>query len=386
MSNDIRDAVRNQQRDLNRLNNNHYKYRDDLKQSHKKEIEDIKLQNRKEVFELKQTHSKKIIEAQKKRDEILEGLKKQLYSTQDRIQNEISRIRGLSVEQIEALKHQYASKHQDIQEENSNTLKQNANTFNNIYFKLQDDIESAQRMADQEKVLRFAEINSKNQKAIEKLASTQDAQIKSIEKDQEEQILSLKKQGTKEKATKIKKHATTMTNLDKLYNDELQRTTDFKISQINNEKQNFESAFKHEIDTQRKTLDDLNLRYEDVINSMKKDLAKEIKTLSEREHDSFYKVKVLTPKVEDHPTHYTVKIPAKEYEVPFYQLFGQKRELILTYTRGHEQKLSHTDGSQSHSSRSESHTQRFQVQDIVDQNKITKDFKDGVLSIKIEKA
>lgn len=108
--------------------------------------------------------------------------------------------------------------------------------------------------------------------------------------------------------------------------------------------------------------------------------------MSSRSEDPFYNISALDPRVEDKLDHYEVTVAVPDYEQQNVILSGNKRSLKLTHSRRASNDVEFPDGSVNKTKRSESFTKEFPVADIVDPDKITRRYAEGLLTFRIFKA
>lgn len=153
-----------------------------------------------------------------------------------------------------------------------------------------------------------------------------------------------------------------------------QRESDFKI------------RYQKMVEEHEKILNDLKTQVDSDIKKMIASSATQMKTVSNKLNDSFYRVETLNPKTTELEKEVIVAIKIPEYEQENVHLSVHGRDVKMTLSRKYTDSMEAQDGSINKSTRNELFSKEFTVTDILDPKKITQKYENGTLTFKILKA
>lgn len=161
---------------------------------------------------------------------------------------------------------------------------------------------------------------------------------------------------------------------------------------------------KHHQNIIKQKTDDFRFRYEKIvkehdtiIKELESQLALDMKKMVEKSatdkalyakrlDDRFYQVEKLNPVVTELPEAVEVSIELPEHEKENFHLSAQGRNIKMTLSRKYANSITAPDGSVDKSTRSELFSKEVGVKDILNSNKITQRYDQGVLTYRILKA
>lgn len=151
-------------------------------------------------------------------------------------------------------------------------------------------------------------------------------------------------------------------------------------------------AYQQKMDAMIKShemaLEHVKSRHAGEIQSLLESQAKYRKALDSRSDDPFYNVTALAPRLEDKMKFYEIKMEVPPFEQQNVILSGHERMLKLSHSRRAETSVELPDGSTNKSKRSESFVKEFNVADIIDPDKIIRQYdpETRLLTFRIDKA
>ncbi|MBF0315058.1 MAG: Hsp20 family protein [Oligoflexia bacterium] len=122
------------------------------------------------------------------------------------------------------------------------------------------------------------------------------------------------------------------------------------------------------------------------IKEIKSKLDKEKSKISVKEQDPFYRSINITPKIKEDENNFYISFPIPDFEKDLVQLSGKGRGVRITYGRNFENEVSLEDGSNSKYSKYESMAKLVPLPSVVDDRKIKKDYKNGLIIFTVPKA
>lgn len=161
---------------------------------------------------------------------------------------------------------------------------------------------------------------------------------------------------------------------------------------------------KHQQNMVKQRTDDFRARYEKMVNEhesiikeLESKLAADMKKMVEKSandktlfinklDDRFYQVEKLNPIVTETPDSVEVALEIPPHEKENFHLSAQGRNIKMTLSRKFTDTLTTPDGSLNKSTRSELFSKEVLTKDILNSNKITQKYDQGVLTYKIAKA
>ncbi len=161
---------------------------------------------------------------------------------------------------------------------------------------------------------------------------------------------------------------------------------------------------RHQQNTVKQKTDDFKIRYEKMVqehNTIIQDLDTHLnadmkkmveKSSSDKQlvaskiDDRFYQIEKLNPTVTETLDSVEVSLPIAEHEKENFHLSAQKRNIKMTLSRKFTETLTAIDGSIDKSTRSELFSKDVATKDLLNSNKISQKYENGVITYKIMKA
>lgn len=368
------DLVRTNQKEYDRIENAHQENVKNLKKSHENILTDMKISHREKVINEQLENEEKLMEIKDQNEEIKKKLDDSLKSYQARnekrkVENDVALTKDLLNK-----KEQFAERMIKGQNEQQNYI----NNAQDSYHLEKLNLINAQN-SEKSDLIRLSE-NKQSQLSQNYKFVLQDKELKfnrALHKKQVEQESIMKDLD--------EKHEKKMEEIQKNNKKEIEDDEIKKKQILDDQRITFEKRYKTNAESNKKILDDLQKRADVEIKKINDGLASERKRINDMGQDSFYQVKSLEPTIQEKEKSYIIKLKVADFEKDKVNLTPKGRKMTLTLSRSYESESVAPDRSINKSNRVETFTKIFEVKDILDPSKVTRNYQDGVLTYEIEK-
>jgi len=345
-----------------------------LRVEHYKNIDDIRDQNRSEINDL-------IL----KKEEKLDHIQNEMKNTQDFLKSEEESLIVNHRDQMDKVKLSLNERLIENQDRSQETIEnhldysrdrvqeQRLHAHNEIIkSKYATDLQVNKAHQDNSQLVRG--LTSEQKKQVSRLESDQRSEQKRLVLEHKKNLLEQQSNQSREAQTKAQIHQ-----------DEMSFAANHRETILKQEQTRFESKYKALVDEHEVVLDRLKKTFESEINQHKEIHKDELRSKKVREDDDFYSEGDIAPKIKEFGSHYDISMKVPEHEKDMYNISGDKRKIILSFSRKHFDDV-RSDDSVLTTRRTESLTKTFNVGEIIDPNIVKKTYDNGILTFKLAKA
>ena len=367
-----------------------------MAEKHENELEKINLTHQKRKNQLENLHDKELvtrrndnqkqlIEQANRQERTLEKLQKSLAQTKQTAQaKEVNLLDNLD----ESIEHQKMRHHEQIQLART----KHDMAMDEINQKASIEINRLQRKIDaKEAELKHAsgvELSQVEEQGEKKLSMTKKSYLnkKYASEDKYQRALSNQKKTYETMiAGEERKHQSELLGKTENFDKQIKKIkTDGQLKSAQ-EQALFEKKFNDLQQNNEKLITKLLGRKEKIIQKLRNEVLESYKLDAQKSDDPFYTVTGLEPKIEQENDHYLIHLEVDEENASEVELNGHKRELTLSLNRRFEN-TDDSNGAVEKVKRVETLTRSFNVDQIIDENKVEKSYQDGVLTFKVMKA
>ncbi|MCO4755736.1 MAG: Hsp20 family protein [Bacteriovoracaceae bacterium] len=367
-----------------------------MAEKHQNEIEKINLNHQKRKNQLENLHDqelvtrrndnqKQLIEQAARQERTLEKLQKSLSQTKETTQaREVNLLDSLD----KNIENQKMRHHEAIQIART----KHDMAMDEINQKASIEINRLQRKIDQKEAeLKYAsgvELSQAEEQGEQKLSMTKKSYLnkKYASEDKYQKALSIQKKNYESQiAGEERKHIAQLGGKTAHFDKQIQRIKSDGQLKSQKEQQLFEKKFQELQQNNEKLITKLLARKEKIIQKLRNEVLESHTLDAQKSDDPFYTVTSLDPVIEQEKDHYLVHLEIDEEGASEVELNGHKRDLTLSLNRRFEN-TDENNGAVEKVKRVETLTRSFNVDQIIDENKVEKNYNDGVLTFKIMKA
>lgn len=371
----IETLKRRQERSIKNMNDAHQTYKAELKKSHEGEIIDLQNENLRHVN----------LEAEKK-EKVLAEMRGHLQSTQEITGKQLKELQenaaksqqGISQKLSENREHTLADNQLALEEMNdrfqTETRKINQdgkNSINEMNRSMNEQYSSQQghlqkKINDQS--MAFADRFNYESREHQKMMDN------ALHHNKHERLnLNSRQQGEISKMTNA--HTQLVEQRDTEYRKGLKEQDVF-----------FEKKYKVNHEAHTKDANNLDERYNDMMNKMKIGLAREMAKTEERHDDPFYHLTELRPTWSRQEDNVVIKVKIPEYSKQDIQLFINGKEAILNFNRRYTDTNKSPDGISNKVSKVETFSARIPTDVFLNAKSVKSSYENGVMTYTIKQA
>lgn len=379
--------------------NNLKKELDNLNNAHKNEVESVKLKHanaksqldeayKADLFRVENEGQKKLIETNARNEETLTKLQESLDNVKERIGIEKNQIQEMNEQKKNEERILFEAKIQDQH------IVQKAK-LEDLHHAAQIENQKLARSSAHEKQQIEFNSNVEKQETLGshklKVETSKNIFDKEYHVQVEKYRDALKNQRTdfeNEAVRGERKHQSSLEQSEKIYKAEaelIKATGDKKLADL---QKFYEEKFAENSKLTQESLQELNDKKEklenDLITSMKENVELEVN----KEEDPFYRFQKLAPKIgfNSENNAYTLEIETTAEAAKDYKLTAHGRELKLQMKRDYKFANTNEAGIASSTNKFESYSTKIPVDEIINPKKVSKNFKDGLLTFEIKLA
>lgn len=170
-----------------------------------------------------------------------------------------------------------------------------------------------------------------------------------------------------------------------IHKSQLESLEKFNSQKIRDQHEAFKQKVLALSQEQERMIKNVNDQFQKEMQSMISTHASKKRDVASKMDDQFYHVSTINPQLIDTEKAYIITLALPEHEKEGARLSAHDRQVRLNFTRSFEDQVSQEDGSTHKSKRSEIISKEFNVKEIVNSNKITQQYKDGLLTFVLPK-
>lgn len=363
--------------ELEQVKNGHANRKAQLQNSYEADINRIQNENQKKIFAQNQRSEETLgqlkesledvkgrVEAEKK--QIIDMNSKKIDDNKQIFEANINSQRTTQQAQLDDLHHEAQIQLKKLQRSKQNELKD---------VKYEQSMDKQETLAGhQEKVSNSKQLFDKKYHAqVDKYRNA----LRSQDKDFEKELV----HNEREHQGKIKAKTSNFQTEAQM----IQSDGEKKIKELN---ENYEIKFRENFEKAQASLAGLSKRSEKLENDLIARMKENVEVAVDKDSDPFYKFQRITPEVAFNKENnsYQIKIETTPESAKEFKLSGQNRELKLQMKRDYQFKNTNEAGIASSVNKYESYSTKIPVDEIVDGNKVSKSYEDGVLTFDIKLA
>jgi len=328
----------------------------------------------------------RIVGASKDFEDKILGYKDQLAKTQKMVENEETILKESEQTKLEGLKQNMSNASEERYQDSLNEqrlIEQNTkNTLDNISLESLHERKSIEANALSSMNALTTEYNDKSISTEANLNAKFENDVRKqkyyAEKDQAEM-----KANSAEELAKLKRLSAEKTRIQ---NDQINFMDRHQQNTVKQKTDDFKVRYQKMVEEHDALIKNLETQLNEDMRKMVEKSASDKQIFANRLDDQFYHVSKLNPIVIEHPSFVEVSLAIPEHEKENFHLSAQGRNIKMTLSRKFAETLAETDGSVNKSTRSELFTKDVNTKDILNPNKLTQKYADGVLTYKINKA
>lgn len=386
MSSEIRGLNQAQQSSIQNLKRQHAREVAFVEKNHDKRIDELKKSQESEISQLRDDGQIQLANEIEKKEKTLKALNTSLEQTRNitekeekrllshstlrkndiREQNakQIDQIVQQSEEQIKDVSDRFNSKINELNENSKERLNQ-TNYSNRVVYNQEKDTWS-DKIQNQRKNFQsaFKAEGDKYEHLTEKQKTVARKNLENLEKREQSKLASANQKFVNLNEVTINQHQKTAADRDQL----------------------FEKKYQTQLAQHQSYEDNLNKLHSNTIEKAKASLHKTLTLEKERSNDDFFNFTELKPTIKELPDGYELRIKVPDYAKEEVTLTTNHKELVLSANRRFKDERTDESGVLKKVSKVESLVSRIPVDQVLSPRKMTKNWVDGELVFKVNKA
>jgi HSP20 family molecular chaperone IbpA len=362
-------------REINSLEDQHKEVKEDLAVIHQNELRDLQLD-----------HNQKIVEEIQRKEKIVGELKSNLEVTKKMTDKELKNIKDFSQEKTKELNAKNKFEYEKKLNDNEFELKVLNDKFNDSVRKIHQDGNKKIALTDGE--MKKELIFSKEENLKKLAEANEEHDLRSNEQIKKHNNLKkdLEKRNETEILTTHKDHQTKIKMMTALHQDEFQKKTELQKSELEDQKKLHLDKYQRNQTLYKSEADNLDQRYDKLVNDMKTNLVTEFKKTEEKLADPFYQFTDLRPSWRQTVEGIEIKVKIPEYSKQDLHLTLNNKEVVLNFHRRYADKNTAPDGSQNKVSKVESFSTRIDTGVFLNPKDIKSSYENGYVTYVIKRA
>jgi len=362
-------------REINTIEDQHNGQKSELIELHKKEINDSKIENQRQI-----------LQESAKKEQVLSEIKNNLEVTKEITEKHLKNLQDESKIKTEQVQQKTSGDYERVLQEHQFDLKMLDDKYKDESYKIQRNGKNAiSNMNDQ---LSYQYNDRKNQllNRINYQEREFDERTKTQNRVHEQTKQNLVTKNKKELFETHQKQEVQMSKLKVNHNADIKKE-DGNFRQGLKELKNFYTDKYSQNQKQYKSeADNLDNRFNNLMNDMKNRYSQELKRTDERLEDQFYQFSELRPTWRETEKGVEVKVKVPEYSKQDLQLSINKKEVVLHFNRRYSDHNKSLEGVENRLSKVETYSSRIKTGILLDPKKITTNYENGVMTYLIEKS
>jgi HSP20 family molecular chaperone IbpA len=357
-----------------------------IKKHYDKRVEEQRVVGEKEVWEAQDIRKVELTNAMDLKEKQLEHVNKQLTDDTTRLKKEHKNVAADYRQRISDTVQIYDQKNRDIyaasdaknrelNEEKIAEVKSMEGSKNTDIIRVNTQTEEILSQVEADHGRRINSQLEQNQFMKKREQQVFDERFKKVSDEHKDIITEQVKVNTYEKKEK---------NI--IHQEELKRQDKYQEALLMQDKEAFESRYTKIQETHKKTMDTIMDRFDNETKQMMNSHTDRKHLVATKAEDKFYRVETINHTVVDKGDAYEVGIKFPEHEKETVVLAVDKRKVHFNFTRRFKDSMVEETGAESKTKRSEIYSKNFDLPEILDPAKITREYKDGTLTFRIGKA
>ncbi len=386
MSNDITATTKIHQSKLNNLQKQNNREVDFVQNNHEKRVNEVKKDHEIEIQNIRDDNREKISVEIDKKEKALGELKKSLDQTQKMTEGEQKRLHAHNQSRSQEINSSHQERVSTIVEKNEEQIKDLNERFNNKITVLQKQSEAM--LNDQDERARFS-INTQKDAYTDKIQSQRKNFQSTFEYENKKFDAQIDRQKTASKknlATVEKDGQVKLAQTSEKFVKINQQAVEHHQKSAHERENVFEKKFQTQLAKHTEVEKNLDGRHTQFLNESKDKLTARIELAGKKSEDPFFTFTELKPLVSPTPDGYEIRIKVPEYAKEEVKLTTNIKELVLTANRRHEDQRTSESGVVQKVNKVESLVSRIPLEHVLNSRKMTKEWVDGELIFRVFKA
>ncbi len=331
-------------------------------------------------------NSQKIVGVSKEFEDRIQSYKDRLKDTQTRVESEEINLKANQKDKITGIKQNHSYNFVEQYEASADDLstieESTRNTLDNIILRSNSEKNVIETKGQFEIRTKSDEYDKKTKDAeVTNRARMQNELNKQkLEWTKEQNELKANMQGDNNRLKRL------VTEKSRIQTDQLASMDKQQQNTIKQGSEDFKIRYNKTVQEHDTIIRDLESQLNADMKRMVEKSTTDKRLVANKSDDPFYQVEKLNTTVTEGLDSVQVALPIAEHEKENFHLSAQGRNLKMTLTRKFAESLAAKDGSLDKSTRSELFSKDVATKDILNSNKITQKYEDGVLTYKIMKA
>ncbi|MGI4992957.1 Hsp20 family protein [Halobacteriovorax sp. GFR7] len=314
-----------------------------------------------------------IIESLNNKEARLNDIKESLEKTGQQFAKQESFAKLQSDANIDSIRDNYQQQLEYVHQRGRDDLEDTTNTVNDLANKIKydneefiiDETAKAKNLANEISVRNdgfIQRINKQFDERVQKLSKENSTTVKGLEKEQRNEMSKLKSD-----------HYQKLTQTGAFQQNELKTQKAFHEDTVKSRKDAFEQKYAALQKEHQGLMGRLKAKIDEELNSLKNYYTKAKETIQEKGQDSFYNITKLEPSIKSDQNFYYFSLEVPKHEQETIHINAQERGITVTQNRKFDQRVEE-NGNTFKSKRSESLVRQFDVPDILDGTKVSRNY------------
>jgi HSP20 family molecular chaperone IbpA len=374
-SQQLESLKRRQFREIKSLEDNHQNYKAEIKKSQANDI-----------VELQDENQRQLARETEKKERVLTEMKTNLQNTQK-----------MTDKQLKALQNEASQERNQIQDK-LGLDREKITQDNQLYLgELNDRFQVETRKINQQGSTRINEMTTNmNEKYAEQQGHLQkkvndqsiDFTKKFNRQAKEQQILKdqVDQQNKHQRLSTNQRQQSEMAKLTETHNHFIEKKDIEYRRGLKEQDAFFEQRYATNFESHSKDANNLDERYNNLMNKLKTDLSREMTKSEQRLEDPFYQFTELRPTWQHTEDGVEIKVAVPEYSKQDLQLTTNNKEALLNFNRRYTDNNTSEDGISNKVSKIETFTAKIQTDIALNPKSVKSSYQDGVMTYIIKKA
>ncbi|WP_412470668.1 hypothetical protein [Halobacteriovorax sp. RT-2-4] len=314
-----------------------------------------------------------IIESLNHKEARLNEIKNSLKKTGQQFAKQEKHTKLQTDANIAAIRDNYQQQLEYVHQRGRDDLEDTSNTVNELAQKVKydneefiiDETAKAKNLANEISVRNdgfIQRINKQFDQRVDKLSKENSTTVKDLEREQRKEMSKLKSD-----------HHFKLTQTDVFQQNELKSQKAFHEDTVKSRKDAFEKKYADLQKEHQGLMGRLKTKIDEELNALKSYYTKAKETIQEKGQDSFYNITKLEPNIKSDQNFYYFSIEVPKHEEETIHINAQERGITVTQNRKFDQRVEE-NGNTFKSKRSESLVRQFDVPEILDGTKVSRNY------------
>lgn len=377
-----------------------YRYKKELKHLHETHQEEIKkIKNNQaiqkveldaagavELENLREENDVALAQEIERRDKVYNEIKNSLTETKEFIDKEKENLKATHEHQLDNHQRNFRNRYSVNKSQNQAVLDKTYQQFNNKIYELSRTGQRELKDLTNSTARLKRKTENINQIKLDNLRD-EHRKVYNFKKDQNEKAKTVQEQEFKKVMEHMNDRHLHDMKVHKVSNaKEMEMLKEKHKSALQQENEHFMAKFKHFHSRNKEIFSNLQKRSEDIIAAVKAKFAQNLSVEMDKINDQFYHTRNIAPVVQDLGDKYQIQIKVPEHERKFVQMSGQDRMVKINMSREMDNQYNDKKDIVNRTKKHETHTTEIQLKDLIDGNKVTKTYQNGIMTYTVAKA